>query len=250
MDDYCKAAIEKNLAEICFTTHFDTNPVLPSKSRSICVEGQMLPHSIENLKAYVDAVENARGEYYPLAVKCGIEVGFYPGCERETSELFRKYRFDYKLGAVHEVGDFDLCTEEHYKRFHLKVGLDDLADRYFALVKEAAETGLFDALAHLDLYKKYGLEYYGKEVLIIHRDRLGPVVESMVNHDVGLEINTSALRKGHSEYYPSMDIVNMARKAGVKIVAIGSDAHKPEQLAYDFDTAASIAYELFPYCSE
>jgi histidinol phosphatase-like PHP family hydrolase len=26
VDEYCQAAIRRNLAEICFTTHFDANP--------------------------------------------------------------------------------------------------------------------------------------------------------------------------------------------------------------------------------
>ncbi|UCD93457.1 MAG: histidinol-phosphatase [Candidatus Zixiibacteriota bacterium] len=250
VDDYCRTAVEKRLAEICFTTHFDTNPVLPESSRSITVAGKAIHHSIENLQPYVDAVEKAREEFYPLMVKCGIEVGYYPGCEKETSELFQKYRFDYRLGAVHEVDDFDLCREEYFLAMHSKVSLETLVDRYFALVGKAVESGLFDAIAHLDLYKRFGVKYYGREVSIIHREKLAPVFEAMVEHNIGMELNTSGLRKGAGEYYPSMDIVNMGRKAGVGITTIGSDAHRPEHLAYDFDTAALIAHELFPYISE
>jgi histidinol-phosphatase (PHP family) len=250
VDDYCRAAIEKNLAEICFTTHFDTNPMLPERSRAIIIESKARPHSIENMKFYIDAVKKAGEKFYPLMVKCGIEVGFYPGCEKEVARLFDSYRFDYKLGAVHEVDDFDLCSEEHFREKHSEISLETLVDRYFALVKQTVETGFFDAIAHLDLYKRFGVKYYGEEVSVIHRDRLGPLFDAMVEFNVGLELNTSGLRRGLGEYYPSMDIVNMARRAGVRIVAIGSDAHRPEQLAYDFDTAASIAYELFPYVSE
>jgi histidinol-phosphatase (PHP family) len=130
------------------------------------------------------------------------------------------------------------------------VSLESLINSYFELIVRAVGSGLFDAIAHLDLYKRFGLRYYGKEVSIIHRERIAPVFEAMVKHSVGMELNTSGLRKGAGEYYPSMDIINMGRKAGVSIAAMGSDAHRPEHLAFDFDTAASIAHELFPYCSE
>lgn len=250
VDDYCKAAIEKDLSEICFTTHYDTGPAIPEKERMIRINGRMLPHSIENIGFYVDAVSRARETYYPPLVRCGIEVGYYPGCEEEIGELFRKYSFHYKLGAVHDVGDINICYRDQMEACSSRVKLEDLADEYFSLVKQAVESGLFDAIAHMDIYKRYGLTTYGDDILRIHRGRIEPVFEAMVDADVGLEINTSSLRKGHKEYYPSMEIVNMARKAGVQIVAIGSDAHRPDDLAFDFELAASLAYELFPYCGE
>jgi hypothetical protein len=36
----------------------------------------------------------------------------------------------------------------------------------------------------------------------------------------------------------------------VTIAAIGSDAHRPEDVAFDFNAAAAVAWELFPYCDE
>ena len=47
-----------------------------------------------------------------------------------------------------------------------------------------------------------------------------------------------------------MEIINMARKAGVRIAALGSDAHQPAQVGFDFDAAQMVAYDLFPYTNE
>jgi histidinol phosphatase-like PHP family hydrolase len=47
-----------------------------------------------------------------------------------------------------------------------------------------------------------------------------------------------------------MEIINIARGCGVPIVAVGSDAHRPDDVAFDFETASQIAYELIPYCDE
>jgi histidinol-phosphatase (PHP family) len=252
IDEFCQAALNRGLNEICFTTHYDTNPVLSEEERSIRINGKMIPNSVDNIRPYVEAVQEAHKKYYPsgLMVQGGIEVGYYPGCEKEIAALFKTYPFHYKLGAIHEVGEFNICYRDQVERYGGEIELTELATRYFALVGQAAASGLFDAIAHLDLYKKYGLKYYGEEVLGIHKEYLEPVLKSMAGANVGLELNTSALRKGHSEYYPSMDIVNMARRAGVRIVAIGSDAHRPEDVGYDFEAAAAIAYELFPYCDE
>lgn len=250
VDEYCQAAMRMGLGEICFTTHYDSNPVVAEKDRCIKVNGQMLPASIDNLKPYVDAVFEAAEKYYPPIVRCGIEVGYYPGCEDEISRLFKKYPFYYRLCAVHEVDDYQICYKGHFEEKSKKVRLNELADRYFTLVRQAVESGLFDSIAHIDIYKRYGLQFYGDEVLTIHRGRIEDVFEAMIKNDVGIEINTSALRKGLNEYYPSMEIVNMAHKAGVRILAIGSDAHRPEEIGYDLDAAATVAPELFPYTDE
>jgi histidinol-phosphatase (PHP family) len=248
--EYCEAANQKGLGEICFTTHYDTNPAIAEKNRRIKVNGQMLPATIDNLKPYVDAVSEAAEKYYPPIVRCGIEVGYYPGCEDEISRLFEKYPFYYKLCAIHEVDDIELCYMEQFEEKSKGIKLEVLADKYFKIVDKAATSGLFDTVAHIDIYKKYGLKLYGDDILTIHRGRIESVFNTMSKHEVGLEINTSALRKGHSEYYPSMDIVNMARKTGVRIMALGSDAHRPDEIGYDLEAAASIAPELFPYTDE
>ncbi len=250
IDDYCLAANQKGLGEICFTTHYDTNPIIAENERSIKVNGRMLPVTIDNLKPYVEAVFEAAEKYYPPIVRCGIEVGYYPGCEEEISRLFEKYPFYYRLCAVHEVEDIEFCYKEKFEKKSREIKLEALADKYFAIVDKAAASGLFDAVAHLDIYKTHGLKIYGNEILTIHRGRVDSVFKTMARHDVGIEINTSALRKGLTEYYPGMDIVNMARKAGVRIIAMGSDAHRPEDVGYDLETAATIAYELFPYTDE
>lgn len=248
--EFCRTAEKMGMMELCFTSHYDSNPILSERARSIRVNGDYLLHSVENFRYYVEAVQKAAEEFYPPQVRCGVEAGFYPGCENEYQKLFKTYPFYYRLGSVHEVGDIQICYEKEMKKHSQKVKAGELVDRYFALIKSAAQSGLFDAIAHIDMYKKYGLKYYGDEILTVHRGRIEPALKAMAENDVGLEINTSSLRKGHSEYYPSMDIVNMARSAGVRILSIGSDAHKPEQLGHDFAAAAAVAYELFPYTDE
>jgi histidinol-phosphatase (PHP family) len=100
------------------------------------------------------------------------------------------------------------------------------------------------------LYRLHGRKYYGEDILKIHEGRVEPLLELMRDLDVGLEINTKAVRKGLPEYYPAMTIVNTARSLGARIVSIGSDAHCPEEVAYDFEMASAVAYDLYPYTDE
>lgn len=249
IEDFCNAGREKGISEICFTTHFDTNPTLSERGRSIRINGELKLNSIENFGHYVAAIEKANIDS-PMVIKCGIEAGYYTGCEEEIRRLFDTYPIEYRLGAVHEVGHVDICNDKSMERAAAEIPLEKLADDYFGLVRNMVETGLFDSVAHIDMYKWFGLKHYGDDILTIHRGRIEKVFEAMVKKNTGMEINTAALRKGHAEYYPSMEIVNMARKAGVRIAAIGSDAHRPHEIGYDFEAAKMIAYDLFPYCNE
>jgi histidinol-phosphatase (PHP family) len=252
VDEYCQAALDKGLAEICFTTHYDSNPSGAELERVMRIEGKIVPLSFDAVGKYVDTVRCAQDIYFPkgLAVSCGIEVGYYPGCEKHIENLFGKFAFDYKLAAVHEIDDICLCCQHRFESCLSRYSVDEMADKYFLQVENAVRSRLFDAIAHLDVYKKYGLRYYGDTVLTIHRGRIDPVFSAMVQTGIGIELNTSALRKGHREYYPSMEIINLARQAGVHISAIGSDAHRPDEVGFDFEGAAAVAYELFPYCDE
>ncbi len=252
IDEFCRAAVNRGLTEICFTTHFDTDPAIPERHRTMKIDGKSVPVSIENMKAYVEAVGEAHERFYGmgLMVQCGIEIGYYEGCEEEVERLFKTYDFHYKLGSVHMVDGIDICNRDAMSKAPKKYSLDEFADRTFDILVKSSDSGLFDALGHIDMYKKYATEFYGEKISEIHRGRIERLFESMIKTSTGFEINTSALRRGHDEYYPSMEIINVARRSGITVTSIGSDAHRPEEVGYDFDAATAVAYELIPYCDE
>lgn len=252
VDDFCRAALNRGLTEICFTTHYDADPIIPERHRNMKIGGEVVPVNIENMKAYVDAVHEAHERYYEmgLMVKCGIEVGYYDSCFDEISRLFRTYDFVHKIGSVHIVDGIDICNDASMQKAPDKFSLEKFADLCFEELVKSAECGLFDVLGHIDMYKKFAHKYYGEKVREIHRGRIDRLFEAVKKNNIGIEVNTSALRRGHTEYYPSMEIINLARNAGVRILSIGSDAHRPEEVGYDFEAASAAIYELTPYCDE
>jgi len=252
LDEFCMAAVKAGLAEVCFTTHYDTDPNIPEDVRSMRIGGKLQPVSDKTVAAYLEAVGEANEKYFPigLQVNAGIEVGWYSGCEEEIAALFAKFPFTYKLVGLHDLDDDCFCYHKTANDCFSKHTLDQFADRYFGYIKEAAQSGLFDSIAHLDVYRRFGLAYYGDEILEIHRGRIEPIFEIMSANETGFEINTSGFRHGLDQFYPTMEIVNLARSMGVRIAAIGSDAHKPEDVGGNLESAAQIAYELFPYCDE
>ncbi|UCD18397.1 MAG: histidinol-phosphatase HisJ family protein [Candidatus Zixiibacteriota bacterium] len=252
IDEHCRAALNKGLAEICFTTHYDNDPKIPAKVRTMRINGELHQLSDKTVKTYLDAVEKAHKKYFPrgLKVSAGIEVGWFPGCEKELTALFSKHAFDYKLVGLHDIGALSFCYHKQAEKCFSRYSPEEFADHYFSLIKDAVDSDLFDSVAHLDVYRRYGQGYYGEPILNIYRGRIEPIFEAMNKSGMGFEINTSAFRHGLDQFYPTMDIVNLARKMGVRVAAIGSDAHRPDDVGGDLDAAAPVAHELFPYCDE
>lgn len=252
IEDYCRMAFNIGLKEICFTTHYDADPARIDHEGFMIIDGQKEKLSDEAVGHYLDDIKKATDKYghFGLVVEGGLEFGYFPGCEKLVSHLHSKFRLDYRLGAVHSIDGLCICYKEEAQKLFSKYTLAQMADRYFETVDQCAATGVFDCLAHLDIYRRYGLEYYGDEILTIHRGRIEKLFETMIKYEVGYELNTSAIRHGHNEYYPNMEIVNQARSAGARLISLGSDAHRPDDLALDFDVATAVAYELVPYVEE
>jgi histidinol-phosphatase (PHP family) len=252
IDEYCRAAFDIGLKEVCFTTHYDADPARLEHEGFMMIDGRREKLSDETVEHYLADVRRAADEFgrLGLIVKGGLEFGYFPGCEKIVNHLHTKFNLDYSLGAVHSVDGLCVCCKEDAVKLFSGYTVEQLADRYYETLDQCAATGVFDCLAHIDVYRRFGLEYYGEKIMTIHQGRIEKLFETMIRNNVGFELNTSAIRHGHFEYYPNMDIVNMARSAGVCLIALGSDAHRPADIALDFDAATAVAYELLPYVDE
>ncbi len=241
IDEYCRVALRLGLAEICFTTHYDTNPDAVGFDGYIRIKGQRLAVSPVTLEPYVEDVRCAHDRYYPcgLSVKLGIEVGWWPGCVDSLVTLRDRFAFDHVLCGIHEVDNLCLASHRFHEYFR-DYSLDELVEKYYMQTLAATRTGLFDALAHLAYYVRFGLAKFGEEVYSAHRPYLDELLRSLQETETALEVNTSAIRHGFHHYYPPMMIINAAKKAGVGVRFLGSDAHRPDQIAVDFDAASAL----------
>jgi histidinol-phosphatase (PHP family) len=61
-------------------------------------------------------------------------------------------------------------------------------------------------------------------------------MEGIAESDVAIEVSTAGLRKPVGEIYPAPAFLEMCLEAG-RPVALSSDAHSPNDLAYRYDDA-------------
>ena len=250
IEEYCEAALRRDLAEICFTTHFDSNPDSDGLVDFIRTDGKDLPTTIENLATYVDHVQRAAEQFYTigLSVKLGVEFGWYPGCEETVIRLKECYPFDYILCGVHELENICFASRKTADQLFEKLSPERAVEEYYREVSAAAATGLFDTIAHAAYYLRYGPQHYGVDMFQMHRPYTQSFFETLMATDTALEINTSGIRHGRSHYYPTMEIINEAKKLGVRVDKLGSDSHHPSQIGLDFEIASALIPSAIRNC--
>jgi len=185
-------------------------------------------HNYHWLECYFRDLEKARAEFTfsGLKVKAGLEVGFERGLEKAIEKITKNYPFDYVLGSIHCLGHRSISAQRECRRYFARKDLNSFAGEYFEVFKEIVDSSLFNCIGHLDLYKRYGYEFFSQEINDIHLGKVEDVFRAMAKKGTGLEINTSSRRRGLVEFHPSRDILTLAQKAGIQIFTVGSDAHR------------------------
>jgi len=247
--DFCARADELGLEEICFTTHFEPDPERDGYE-SVIVRGETRSVSTDWAKHYLEDIALGQEQFPQLRVRAGVELGYEMGVEGRIADFLDRYRFDYVLGAIHCLEHVAISGSKEIERMKALIapkGPEYVAGRYFDYLQAAVGSRLFDCIAHLDIYRKYVLPLWAgtPAIAVFDRvvgERMGPALEYMAENKVGIEVNTSALRRGEEEPYPGWGIIRLAKRAGVEPFTIGSDAHRPEDLGAGLeDTAARLA---------
>jgi histidinol-phosphatase (PHP family) len=224
--DYRSAAGKKGLQEICFTDHAP-NP-----------DGYDPAHrmGMADFPEYREAVAGVQDGAMPR-VLFGIEADYYQGCEPFLESWLPAQGFDLVLGSVHFINGWGFDNPEERYVWN-SVDITGTWKTYFETLGRLIETRLFDAVSHLDIPKKFGHRPPDRDL----KAMVLPVLDRMAETGMGMELNTSGLRKPVGEIYPSALIVALAHERDIPI-CFGSDAHSPGDVGADFDAALRLARE-------
>ncbi|UCF96342.1 MAG: histidinol-phosphatase HisJ family protein [Spirochaetaceae bacterium] len=232
MDEYVLKAMERAVEEICFTPHLP----LPDFPRG----GRDLRMDREDLDRYVADVHRLRARFPDFPILCGIEADYYDGYEGYLEKILSRYPFDLVLLSVHFVhswpGDNWLFGFDFPDK-----SISQIYSEYFAEIKKALKTGLFDCVAHLDVIKQPG-----SPVLQSNSADIIEILDLCQAINMSVEINTSGLRKRVAEIYPARDILDLVVARDLPLVT-SSDAHDPQSVAHAFPDLLALLKSL-PDC--
>jgi len=229
INEYCEKALRLGLKEICFTNHGELDPA--RNDNLIKFVDRNLPLTKENLARLQDEVIKVNESYRKrgLVVRFGLEIGYYDGIETRFGEILNGINFDFLLGSIHCLDHICIDSSKEYPQYFSKYSVPELFDSYFKAIEKLIRRKLFDAVGHLDVYKKYGISFYGEAINTFPEDYLKKIFRLMADKEVALEINTAGLRR-IKQFYPGPNIMKYAYAQGVRMITIGSDCHKVEDL--------------------
>lgn len=220
---YIETAIERGVDEIALTDHLFLYYEDPgNRDPSLAMREEQYP-------AHYDAMKLTQCRYRErINVRVSVEADWVSGAEDRLREILSNYDFDFVLGGVHYVDGWLIDSAEDLHNYE-KIPLEEIYRAYFRELRSAANSGLFDVLAHFDLPKKFGHKV-PDSVKPIVLETLDCVKES----GCAIEVSSVGLRDPIRECYPGPWIIEEMGKRDISIV-LSSDAHAPAEVAYDFD---------------
>jgi histidinol-phosphatase (PHP family) len=235
---FCRRAAERGFIEIGFCGHVDFDPRDPSCG---FFDYALFRRQIETERRAIMRYGDS------LAIRTAVEVTYQASREEEIRAFLEGKELDYVIGSVHLVDDgqeWAIVSEEgRCECYFVRRSLREAYQPYFAEVRRAVESGLFDFIGHLDLVKRYGVRYYGPFDPSLFAAEVREILELAVQGGVGLEINTSGLRQAPRETYPGLEVLRWYRELGGWILTVGSDAHSVKDLGKGVAEALGLARE-------
>ena len=134
------------------------------------------------------------------------------------------------------------------RKFFEKYAKDEAHRIYFEEVLNTID--LFPKInvcGHLDFINRYGRSVYDDYKKInfeMHKELIDKILIKLIEKNIGIEINTSALRYGLRDFHPCRKILKRYKELGGKIITMGSDAHRALDIMRDFDKAREVLKEI------
>ena len=225
--EYVEAAIKKKLEQIGFAEHIPI-PGLHDP------DGRM---HIEEFELYLKYIEEAKKQYKEIKILLGIEADYLPVHMHFIEDFIHQYSFDFVIGSVNFIEEWDF-TNPLYQSQYREYGVNNTYTDYYKLIREAAETGLYDIIGHLDIPKKFGYN----ATIDLSRE-IDDTLKVIKRYNLVLDVNTSGLRKPVKEIHPSMPILKQALEFDIPVI-LGSDAHKPQHVAYAFESTRKLLQKM------
>ncbi len=220
-----QAARDKGLKTLGLSEHdFQMSEIRPTLPH-LPLEGALM-----RLADYAEAVQSAARKFQ-FDVRLGMEVDFIPSKNGAIHALIREQPWDFLIGSVHEVDSIVFETdqitwgpEEGQARWR----------RYFALLREAVKSGYFSLVSHpVRMYRR------NKHLPPTLDEELESLAAEAASRNVALELN------GYDTlHYPEL-VRRLARACALHQtpISVGSDAHRPAEIAQAHAQTAAILQE-------
>jgi histidinol-phosphatase (PHP family) len=219
-EEYAAVAQQRGLRGIVVTCH---NPMPDGFSARVRMRE-------DEFDEYLDLVSRAREVWAGrVDVRLGLEADYFAGYESWLERQLASADFNYVLGSVHPQLD-------EFRRRYWNDHPAEVQRTYFRLLADAAETNLFDCLAHPDLVKNVTADAWEPDHIM---GDIRSALDRIAATGIAMELNTSGVNKVIPEMNPFPAMLVEMRQRGIPVV-VGADAHQPGRVADGFETALDL----------
>ncbi|MDE5925431.1 MAG: histidinol-phosphatase [Helicobacter sp.] len=223
MEEYVLQAIKEKIDVFGFSCH---NPMAFDSQYRM---------DFEDLPFYFGEIARLKEKYKgQIEILTALEIDFLPPFPDE--KIF-SLPLDYRIGAVHFLGDWGFDNPEFIREYS-KRDINDCWNEYFKATEMLAKSGKFDILAHMDLLKVFN--YRPTKDL---RTQIESALKAVKKANMCIELNAAGFRKEVKEQYPSEEILQMAYSLEIPI-SFGSDAHAVEQIGFKYSELVLLAKQV------
>lgn len=227
-------SISLGLQGICMTDHMDYEFPREQMDSDLIYEGNPFEFNWEKYKQELYQLQLKHPEFeLMLGVECGLQTS--PSVIRKNTGLTKDSDLDFVIGSLHLVDGKD----PYYPHFWEGKNPSSCIRQYFEqLYENLLLFSEMDSLGHLDYIVRYAPENFSYSPLE-YRDILEEILICLIRKDIALEMNSSGLKSTHQPN-PHEEILSLYRELGGQALTIGSDAHKPEFVGFQFKQIESL----------
>ncbi len=221
MEQYVRAAVGIGLKEICFLDHLTLHE-----------KGKHLSMAPADVPIYFHAARQLAGFYRDrIAVKVGLEVDMDPKYTDDITDIISPFSFDVIGGSIHFINDINIVSSKNADSGREQMDIADICERYLEKIDAMLDADVIDVVCHLDVTKKFG-----RPTPADFERKYNEILSKIRNKNLAVELNTSGLKHGAAEFYPSPRLLALCHEKGIP-VTLGSDAHSPASVGRHYDKA-------------
>lgn len=220
MEEIVIRSIELGLDEICFTDHVDYG-----------VKNQYVDKQEVDYPEFIKEYNRLNTIYKDkITLKLGLEFGVQLHTIDRYRDDMKKYDFDFILLSCHQIDNKELWLNQYQES---KTQIEYNRGYYEYLYQLVDQFDDFSVMGHLDVIKRYdqnGVLDDSHSMDIIDR-----ILKRLIEKNKGLEVNTSSYRYNLPDLTPSTLILKRYYELGGRLLTMGSDTHKIENLKDHFE---------------
>lgn len=224
VQEYVKTAQMRGLSEIHLLEHCYLFPEFLPMYDPLCAQNDFADAWLRrkggkrNFRDYLRLADEVRRMQWPVQIRFGLEVCYFPGYESFVAGLTQGTGLDFLAGSIHFINTFAF---DHKPELWEDADVDATYRSFFEWSIQLASSGVFDGLAHPDSIKLFGhcpsfsLESYYERLAV-----------ALAQSGMYAEQNSGISRRCSARAGMEPPLLQAMLRSGIRIQT-ASDAHRP-----------------------